>query len=119
MQFEEVDYWPELKDILDWSDTNVFASLNICWGAQAALYHRYGIPKYRLPEKMFGIFLHRVLDRYNKLLRGFDDVFPAPHSRHTEVSRSDLERVADLVILAESDQAGIYLGTAEYGPGPA
>ena len=109
MQFEEVDYWPELMDIFDWSDSNVFATLNICWGAQAALYHRHGIPKYPLPEKMFGIFPHRVLDRYNKLLRGFDDVFPAPHSRHTEIRRSDLERVAGLIILAESDQAGIYI----------
>jgi homoserine O-succinyltransferase len=73
------------------------------------LYHRYGIPKYLLAEKMFGIFHHRVLDRYNKLMRGFDDIFPAPHSRHTEIRRSDLERVSDLVILAESDQAGIYI----------
>jgi homoserine O-succinyltransferase len=109
MDFEEVDYWPELKNILDWAETNVFASLHICWGAQAALYHRYGIPKYPLAEKMFGIFPHRVLERYNKLLRGFDDVFPAPHSRHTEIRRSDLERIGDLVILAESDQAGIYI----------
>jgi homoserine O-succinyltransferase len=113
--FEDVDYWPELEAILDWADTNVFASLNICWGAQAALYHRYGIPKYPLPEKMFGIFPHRVLDRYNKLLRGFDDVFPAPHSRHTEIRRADLERVSDLLILAESDQAGIYIVATKDG----
>jgi homoserine O-succinyltransferase len=109
MEFEEVDYWPELKNIMDWAETNVFASLYICWGAQAALYHRYGIPKYPLAEKMFGIFPHRVLERYNKLMRGFDDIFPAPHSRHTEIRRSDLERTSDLVILAESDQAGIYI----------
>ncbi len=115
IQFEDVDYWPELEDILDWADTNVFASLNICWGAQAALYHRYGIPKYPLPEKMFGIFPHRVLERYNKLLRGFDDVFPAPHSRHTEIRRADLERVSDLLILAESDQAGIYIVATKDG----
>ncbi len=115
MGFEEVDYWPELKDILDWAEAHVFATLNICWGAQAALYHRYGVPKYPLPEKMFGVFPHRVLERYNKLVRGFDDVFPAPHSRHTEIRRADLERVADLVILAESEQAGIYLAATRDG----
>jgi homoserine O-succinyltransferase len=115
MEFEDVDYWPELKDILDWAEANVFASMNICWGAQAALYHRYGIPKYPLPEKMFGVFPHRVLEPYNKLLRGFDDVLPAPHSRHTEIRRSDIERVDDLVMLAESDQAGVYIVATKDG----
>ncbi len=109
MPFEEVDYWPELKDIMDWADVNVFSKLYICWGAQAGMYHRYGIPKYPLPSKMFGVFPHRVLDRYNRLMRGFDDQFLAPHSRHTEVRRSDIERVPDLNILAESDEAGIYI----------
>jgi homoserine O-succinyltransferase/O-acetyltransferase len=115
LPFEEVDYWPELKDILDWAETNVFGTLYICWGAQAGLYHRYGIPKYPLPRKIFGVFPHRVLERYNKLMRGFDDIFLAPHSRHTEVRRVDLERVADLVILAESDEAGIYIAASKDG----
>jgi len=87
LPFEEVDYWPELTGILDWAETNVFSMLYICWGAQAGLYHHYGIPKYNLPEKMFGVFPHHVFDRYHKLMRGFDDVFLAPHSRHTEVRR--------------------------------
>jgi homoserine O-succinyltransferase len=113
--FEEVDYWAELRDIMDWADTNVFSKLYICWGAQAGLHYRYGIPKYSLPRKMFGVFPHRVLDRYNKLMRGFDDVFLAPHSRHTEVRRADLERVADLNILAESDEAGIYIVATKDG----
>jgi homoserine O-succinyltransferase len=115
LPFEEVDYWPELVDIMDWADTNVFGTLYICWGAQAGLHYRYGIPKYQLPSKMFGVFQHRVLERYNKLMRGFDDVFLAPHSRHTEVRRADIERVNDLVILAESDEAGIYITASQDG----
>jgi homoserine O-succinyltransferase len=109
LPFEEVDYWPELTDILDWAETNVFASMYVCWGSQAALYHYYGIPKHPLPEKMFGVFPHRVLDRHQRLLRGFDDEFLAPHSRHTEIRRADIERIPQLVILAESDRAGVYL----------
>jgi len=115
LPFEEVDYWPELVDIMDWADTNVFGTLYICWGAQAGLHHRYGIPKYQLPSKIFGVFQHRVLERYNKLMRGFDDIFLAPHSRHTEVRRADIERVSDLVILAESDEAGIYIAASQDG----
>jgi homoserine O-succinyltransferase len=115
LPFEEVDYWPELKAIMDWAEVNVFGTLYICWGAQAGLHHRYGIPKYQLPHKMFGIFPHRVLERHNKLMRGFDDVFLAPHSRHTEVRRADIERVSDLVILAESDEAGIYITATKDG----
>jgi homoserine O-succinyltransferase len=115
MPFEDVDYWPELVEILDWADTHVFSKLYICWGAQAGLYHRYGIPKYPLARKMFGVFPHRVLERYNKLVRGFDDVFLAPHSRHTEVRRADIERVDDLTILAESSEAGIYLVASRDG----
>ncbi len=109
MEFEEVDYWPELKEIMDWADTNVCANFYICWGAQAALYHRYGVPKYPLPAKMFGVFEHRTLQPTEKLLRGFDDIFLAPHSRHTEIRRADLEPVSDIQILAESDEAGVYI----------
>ena len=109
LPFEEVDYWPELCQIMDWADTNVYSTFYICWGAQAGLHHRYGIPKYSLPRKMFGVFEHRTLVPTEKLLRGFDDVFLAPHSRHTEIRRADLERVPELQILAESDEAGIYM----------
>jgi homoserine O-succinyltransferase len=109
MPFEEVDYWEELKRIMDWSEENVESNFYICWGAQAALYHRYGIPKYDLPRKMFGVFEHRVLSRTEKLLRGFDDIFFAPHSRHTEIRRTDIDPVNELQILAESDEAGVYL----------
>jgi homoserine O-succinyltransferase len=109
LQFENVDYWPELVEILSWAETNVFSTLYICWAAQAGLYHHYGVPKYPLPQKMFGVFPHRALDRNARLLRGFDDVFLAPHSRHTEIRRADIEQVGDLVILAESEQAGVYI----------
>jgi homoserine O-succinyltransferase len=115
LPFEEVDYWPELVDIMDWAKSNVFAHMYICWGAQAGLHHLFGIPKYELPKKMFGIFPHRVLDRYNKLMRGFDDVFLAPHSRHTGILRMDLEKVPALTILAESDEAGIYIAASKDG----
>ena len=109
MSFEEVEYWDELTDIMDWTETHVESTFHICWGAQAGLYHRYGIPKYDLPRKMFGVFEHRVLAQTESLLRGFDDVFLAPHSRHTEIRRADVEQVSDLNILAESDEAGLYL----------
>jgi homoserine O-succinyltransferase len=109
LPFEKVDYWEELKRIMDWSEENVESNFYICWGAQAALYHRYGIPKYDLPRKMFGVFEHRVLSRTEKLLRGFDDIFYAPHSRHTEIRRADIDPVNELQILAESDEAGVYL----------
>ena len=109
MDFEEVDYWPELTAIMDWSDRHVFARLYICWGAQAALYHHYGIPKYPLPAKQFGIFKHHITEKNVKLLRGFDDVFYAPHSRHTEIRRADIEKVSGLKILAESNEAGVYI----------
>jgi homoserine O-succinyltransferase len=109
LPFEDVDYWPELGEIMDWTKTNVFATLYICWGAQAGLYHWYGIPKYPLPSKMFGVFPHRVLDRNHRLMRGFDDIFYAPHSRHTEIRRSDIECIPDLQILAESDEAGVHI----------
>jgi homoserine O-succinyltransferase len=115
LPFEQVDYWGELKEIMDWGFRNVFALLYICWGAQAALYHQFGIPKYPLPAKQFGIFPHRVLEQNVKLLRGFDDVFYAPHSRHTEIRRADIEKVPQLKILAESEQAGVYIVGSQDG----
>jgi homoserine O-succinyltransferase len=115
MPFEEVDYWNELTQIMDWAKTNVESTFFICWGAQAGLYHYYGIPKYDLPRKMFGVFEHRVLSRAQSLMRGFDDVFFAPHSRHTEIRREDIEKVPDLQILAESDEAGVYIVSSRDG----
>jgi homoserine O-succinyltransferase/O-acetyltransferase len=109
MEFTDVDYWAELTRIMDWAETNVESTFYICWGAQAGLYHRYGVPKYRLPAKMFGVFEHRTLLPTERIMRGFDDTFLAPHSRHTEIRRADLERVPALQILAESDEAGIYI----------
>ena len=108
MPFEQVEYWDELCDIMEWSKTNVHSTLHICWGAQAALYYHYGIPKYPLPEKLFGVFPHRVEYKHAILLRGFDDVFMAPHSRHTTILREDIERVPELKIIASSEEAGIY-----------
>ena len=112
MPFEEVDYWKELVGIMDWAETNVESNFYICWGAQAALYHKYGIPKYDLPHKMFGVYKHRILSPTlgaEPLLRGFDDIFLAPHSRHTEIRRADIEKTEELNILAESDEAGVYI----------
>ena len=109
LPFDEVDYWPELRQIMDWADTHVFSTFYVCWGAQAGLYHRYGVPKYQLSQKMFGVFEHRNLAPTEKLMRGFDDIFLAPHSRHTEIRREDLEKVPEIQILAESDDAGIYM----------
>ncbi|GAB1470596.1 homoserine O-succinyltransferase [Chloroflexota bacterium] len=109
MPFEEVNYWNELTQIFDWAEANVESTFYICWGAQAALHHRYGIPKYDLPYKIFGVYEHRILNRTSKLLRGFDDIFLAPHSRHTEIRRADIDKVDDLDILAESDEAGVYI----------
>jgi homoserine O-succinyltransferase len=112
MPFEEVDYWNELTEIIDWGETNVESNFYICWGAQAALYHKYGIPKYDLPRKMFGVFEHRILSSAVgavPLLRGFDDIFLAPHSRHTEIRSEDIARVNEIQLLAESDEAGVYV----------
>ncbi|WP_108671195.1 homoserine O-acetyltransferase MetA [Peribacillus acanthi] len=109
LHFEEVDYWEELKEIMDWSTKNVTSNLHICWGAQAALYHYYGIQKYELPRKCSGIFAHSVTNRNEKIVRGFDDVFIAPHSRYTDVARNSLVSRNDLMILAESKEAGILL----------
>jgi homoserine O-succinyltransferase/O-acetyltransferase len=109
LSFEEVDYWDELKEMIDWIFSEVRATLFVCWGAQAALYHRYGVPKHPLSAKQFGVFPHRVIRSDRRLMSGFDDLFYAPHSRHTETRSSDLERVPDLEILAESDEAGLYI----------
>ncbi len=109
LPFEEVDYWDELCQIYRWSETNVYSSFNICWGAQAALYHFYGVPKHDTPEKVFGIFPHRPLDLLHPLLRGFDDEYFVPHSRHTETRRSDIALVKDLQILSYSDMAGVHV----------
>ncbi len=109
MPFEKVDYWRELTCIMDWAKTNVESTFFICWGAQAALYYYYGIPKYDLPRKMFGVFEHRTLNRTESLMRGFDDIFLAPHSRHTEIRRADIEKHRELQILAESADAGVYI----------
>lgn len=109
LEFNQVDYWEELKEIMDWGLSHAFAQLYICWGAQAALYHQFGIPKYPLTAKQFGVFEHRIIEKHVRLLRGFDDVFYAPHSRHTEIRRADIEKEPELKILAESDQAGVYI----------
>lgn len=109
MPFEEVAYWPELSEIMAWSDSHVYSTLHICWGAQAGLYYHYGIPKYPLQDKMFGVFPHaRSWTRPVKLFRGFDDIFYVPHSRNTEIRRADLELVPELRILSESEVSGVY-----------
>lgn len=113
MNFEEVDYWSELCEIMEWSTENVTSTFHICWGAQAALYYHYGIKKYPLENKLSGVFKHHIIPekKHKILLRGFDDEFYAPHSRHTEFRRKDVERVSELEILAESDNAGVYIVT--------
>ena len=114
-EFEEVDYWDELTKIMDWTNTHVTSTMFLCWGAQASLYHFYGLKKRMLPEKKFGLFWHKVNNRKIPLVRGFDDEFLAPHSRHTEVPIDDIRACKDVTILAESDEAGFYLGMAEEG----
>ncbi len=108
MEFEDVDYWPELCEIMEWSKSNVQSTFHICWGAQAGLYYHYGIKKYPLEEKLFGVFEHTKDYPLAILLRGFDDVFWAPHSRHTTILREDVEAVPGLKILASSERAGVY-----------
>lgn len=108
MDFEEVDYWEELCQIMDWSKSHVHSTLHICWGAQAGLYYHYGIPKYSLPQKVFGVFDHKVLKPSSPLFRGFDDRFYAPHSRHTEVLEQDIRKVPDLEVLAVSEEVGVF-----------
>ncbi len=109
LAFEEVDYWEELCGIMEWTKSHVFSVFHICWGAQAGLYYHFGIRKHLLPEKLFGLFEHRVMNRKVPLVRGFDDIFLAPHSRHTAVSAEDIHACGELKVLAESEKAGIYL----------
>jgi homoserine O-succinyltransferase/O-acetyltransferase len=128
MDFEEVSYWSEITEIFDWSRTHVTSTFYICWAAQAGLYHHYGVPKYPLEKKMFGVFEHRPLDQLHSIFRGFDDVFYAPHSRHTEVRKEDITKIPELTLLSESDEAGVYMvmgrsgreffvtGHSEYSP---
>jgi homoserine O-succinyltransferase/O-acetyltransferase len=115
MEFEEVNYWEELKEIMEWSKSNVYSTLHICWGAQAGLYYHYGIPKYDLKEKMFGVFPHKINQRNIKLLMGFDDEFYVPHSRHTEVKKEDIEKVKEISVLAESEESGVYMVSTKGG----
>ncbi len=109
LRFEEVDYWKELQELMDWSTQNVFSTLYICWAAQAGLYHHYGIKKYPLKEKMFGVFPHTAAKKHVKLLRGFDSVFNVPLSRYTEIRKEEVAGVPELEILSESEEAGVYL----------
>ncbi len=109
MPFEEVDYWSELCQVFEWSKTNVYSTFHICWGAQAGLYYHYGIPKYDLPEKMFGIFPHTVEQPFHQLLRGFDELFYVPHSRHTEVRAEDILKHPELEVLTRSEESGVHI----------
>ena len=128
LDFEEVAYWGELKEIFEWSKKNVYSTFHICWGAQAGLYYYYGVPKYILNEKISGVYRHKLCVQHEKLFRGFDDEFFVPHSRNTGETRADIEKIPELTILAESDEAGVYAvanlkkkqffitGHAEYDP---
>ena len=109
MPFEDVDYWEELKEIMEWTKTHVTSTVHLCWGAQAGLYYHFGIDKIALDKKLFGLFEHRVQNRKTPLVRGFDDVFLAPHSRHTTVSANAIKAEPGLIVLAESDEAGVML----------
>ncbi|MPW27138.1 homoserine O-succinyltransferase [Alkalibaculum sp. M08DMB] len=109
MPFEEVDYWDELKEIMDWSLTNVFSTMHICWGAQAGLYHHYGVQKYPVNEKVFGVYKHTISKKNTMLLRGFDDEFYAPHSRYTDIKEEDVKHIKGLDIVSKSNEAGLYI----------
>ena len=109
LEYEEVYYWPELVSIMEWSKTHVTSTMHICWGAQAGLYYHYGIPKYQRKTKLSGVYSHKVLDRKLPLIRSFNDYFYAPHSRYTEVREADIRKAEDLIIVAKSDEAGIFL----------
>lgn len=113
--FEEVDYWAELCEIMDWAKTHVTSTFHICWGAQAGLYYHYGLKKVLLPKKLFGVYRHKVMNRKNPLVRGFDDYFLIPHSRHTAVLSEDIHQCKELTVLAESDEAGVLLCMSEGG----
>jgi len=114
-EFEEVKYWKEVTGIFDWARTHVTSTLYICWAAQAGLYHFYGVPKYPLEKKMFGVFEHKIYDNLNPIFRGFDDVFYVPHSRHTEIRRDDILKIPELSLLSESDRSGVYMVMARNG----
>lgn len=109
LPFEEVTYWKEMQVIMNWAETNVFSTLFICWAAQAALFHHYKIPKYPLPQKMFGVFRHSLSDDKLPIFRGFDDEYYVPHSRHTEIRRSDIDKVEGLSIVSESEESGVNM----------
>ena len=115
MPFEEVDYWEELTEIMEWTKTHVTSTIHLCWGAQAGIYYHYGIDKVQLDKKVFGVFKHRVMNRKIPLVRGFDDVFLAPHSRHTEVPMDKIRADGRLTVLAESEEAGLFLAMAQDG----
>lgn len=115
MEYEEVDYWEELTEVMEWSKKNVTSTFHICWGAQAGLYYHYGLPKHLLSKKVFGVYEHQVMNRKIPIVRGFDDYFMAPHSRHTEVSSEDIHNCKELTVLAKSDEAGVYLAMAGEG----
>ncbi len=115
LEFEEVDYWPEMVKIMNWAQKHVTSTLFICWASQAGMYHYYGIPKYPLNEKMFGVFEHHTHNPMNPIFRGFDDVFFVPHSRHTEVRAEDIRKVPELTILSESPESGVYMVMARNG----
>jgi len=129
LPFEEVNYWNEITEIFDWAKSHVTSTFFICWAAQAGMYHYYGIPKYPLTEKMFGVFEHRTHNPQNPIFRGFDDAFYVPHSRHTEVRREDILKNPELTLLSESPESGVYMvmarngreffitGHSEYSPG--
>ena len=115
LPFEEVDYWPELCEIMEWSKTHVTSTFHICWGAQAGLYYHYGVPKYPLPKKLFGVYKHSLDYKRSILFRGFDDTFSVPHSRHTTCKREDIEAVPEIRILASSPEAGVFACMTERG----
>ncbi|TFG62668.1 MAG: homoserine O-succinyltransferase, partial [Spirochaetales bacterium] len=112
IHFDEVKYWKELTEIMDWSEHRVTSTMFVCWAAQAGLYYYYGVPKYPLPKKMFGVFSHTMSDKNIPIVRGFDDIFLAPHSRHTEVRAEDIRKVPELTLVSESEEAGVYLVTS-------
>ena len=115
LEYEEVNYWEELKMIMEWTKTNVTSTMHICWGAQAGLYYHYGIQKFRREKKLSGIYKHKILDRKVPLVRSFDDYAMAPHSRYTEVRKKDIKKHPELVLLAESEEAGVLLAMSRDG----
>lgn len=115
LPFEEVDYWKELCNIFEWADHHITSTMFVCWGAQAALHYHYGVPKYPLLKKMFGVFDHRITDSKLPIFRGFDDTYKAPHSRHTEIRAEDIDKVPDLEVISHSETAGVFMAIAKHG----